>query len=169
MKFARLDIFLRDNLLIPRPEKPQVGLFNPLMALERENMYDQRVKSSFKKHLILSKTTNTVSLLSHKTKKSSKSEHLIESVVENIFKTEAYSVYYHTMQIEAARLHIQGAGSAGVFCCFVFMIVTNPPSYQANTVVITYRQRKATTSYDSAAGSARVWHSLSSFSGVLSL
>lgn len=107
------------------------------MALERENMYDQRVKSSFKKHLILSKTTNTVSLLSHKTKKSSKSEHLIESVVENIFKTEAYSAYYHTMQIEAARLHIQGAGSAGVFCCFVFMIVTNPPSYQANTVVIT--------------------------------
>lgn len=89
--------------------------------------------------------------------------------MENIFKTEAYSVYYHTMQREAARLHIHGAGSAGVFCCFVFMIATNPPSYQANTVVITYRQRKATTCYDSAAGSARVWHSLSSFSGVLSL
>lgn len=89
--------------------------------------------------------------------------------MENIFKTEAYSVYYHTMQREAARLHIHGAGSARVFCCFVFMIVTNPPSYQANTVVITYRQRKATTCYDSAAGSARVWHSRSSFSGVLSL
>lgn len=169
MKFARLDIFPRDNLLIPRPEKPQVGLFNPLMALRERKHVRPACKIILQTTLFCPKPP-TQSVCYHiRQKKSSKSEHLIESVVENIFKTEAYSVYYHIMQREAARLHIHGAGSAGVFCCFVFMIVTNPPSYQANTVVITYRQRKATTCYDSAAGSARVWHSWSSFSGVLSL
>lgn len=39
-----LDIFLRDNLLNPQPEKTQAGLFNPLMAPNRKCIYAQYVE-----------------------------------------------------------------------------------------------------------------------------